>query len=207
MEITSHVLSPSLALWQAYDPSVKADLFSTALATAMGVYLIDPVPFPTGTLADWFGTRRVVGIIVTNANHERAAVEFADQFQVPIHARPEVFANSADLQIHHLAAADHITPDLAVIAIDGAPPGEIALHFAAEDGALIMGDALINMGSPGFDFLPAKYCRNVRLMRKSLRQLLDYPCARILFAHGTPIITHAQRRLAHLLGGDTASQE
>ena len=66
-------------------------------------------------------------------------------------------------------------------------------------GTLIFGDALINMGSNGFSFLPNKYCFNPKLMRRSLRKVLDYPCERILFAHGTPILSQAKSRLTNLL--------
>jgi hypothetical protein len=36
-------------------------------------------------------------------------------------------------------------------------------------------------------------------MRRSLRQLLTYRAERILFAHGTPILTGAHARLQQLL--------
>ncbi len=65
-----------------------------------------------------------------------------------------------------------------------------------------MGDAVINFGSHGFSFLPAKYCLDHRLMRKSLRKLLDYGVDRMLFAHGTPVLSRARERLRRLLDAD-----
>ena len=85
------------------------------------------------------------------------------------------------------------------IEIEGGPPGEIAIHSDAEKGSLIIGDALINFEPYGFALLPAKYCSNARLMRRSLRKLLDYTFQRMLFAHGTPILTAARQRLEQLL--------
>jgi len=68
-----------------------------------------------------------------------------------------------------------------------------------DGGTLIVGDALINFESYGFTFLPAKYCSNQKQMRRSLRKLLDYRAQRMLFAHGTPILSDASERLRGLL--------
>ena len=64
---------------------------------------------------------------------------------------------------------------------------------------MIMGDALINFEPYGFTFLPAKYCSNAKMMRRSLPKLLDYSFDRMLFAHGTPIVCGARQRLEELL--------
>ena len=83
--------------------------------------------------------------------------------------------------------------------IEGAPAGEIAVFDDADGGTMIMGDALINFEPYGFALLPAKYCSNAKLMRRSLPKLLDYSFERMLFAHGTPILSGARRRLERLL--------
>ena len=86
-----------------------------------------------------------------------------------------------------IADGEEICEGLHVIGIEGAPPGEIVLHYAVDGGTLIVGDALINFEPYGFTFLPAKYCSNQKQMRRSLRKLLDDKAERILFAHGVPI--------------------
>ena len=53
------VLSPALAVWHRYDPSVKADLFATKISTPAGVYLVDPIPLPSRTLSSLLGSERV----------------------------------------------------------------------------------------------------------------------------------------------------
>ena len=89
-----------------------------------------------------------------------------------------------------------------MIGIEGAAAGEMTLHYAPNSGTLIVGDALINLEPYGFTFLPAKYCSNEKEMRRSLQRLLDYEAERILFAHGTPILSGASDRLRGLLGND-----
>ena len=86
-----------------------------------------------------------------------------------------------------------------VVGIEGAAPGEIALYCRKRRRDAIVGDALINFGAHGFTFLPGKYCSNAKLMRKSLRRLLDFHFERILFAHGMPIIERGRDRLEELL--------
>lgn len=191
-------LSPTLSIWHRYAPAVRADLFSSCLETADGAFLVDPIQPPP----DFLGAKRVAGIVVTNNNHARAAADIACRLIVPIYARAEVRDGLENCRIIRLRDNQDIAPGLTAIPLAGAPPGEIALHHEADGGTLIVGDALINMESLGFTFLPAKYCENAKVMRRSLRNLLDYSFERIFFAHGTPIISRAHSRLSILLNGN-----
>ena len=173
-------VSPGIFLWRFYDPSVKADLFSTAVAIASSTHLIDPIPLALEAMA---ALRGVAGVITTNENHARASSDFAARFRVPIYS----------------ALSDPFAPGLTPIRIDGAPAGEIAIYSDMDGGAVFIGDALINFEPYGFTFLPAKYALNFKLMRKSLAKLLDYSFERMLFAHGMPILSQARERLELLL--------
>ena len=189
-------ISPELAIWHRYDPHVKAELFSSAVGCAAGVFLVDPIELGAKVADSEFSTNEVVGIMVTNENHERASAAIREQFAVPIYA--DVAAGIAGAR----SIVQGISPDLDFISVPGAPSGEFALHCSREGGTLIIGDALINFGSSGFAFLPAKYCEDAKLMRRSLRKLLDYEFKRILFAHGSPICSNARERLAALFTTD-----
>jgi glyoxylase-like metal-dependent hydrolase (beta-lactamase superfamily II) len=92
-----------------------------------------------------------------------------------------------------------ICDDLGVIAIEGAVAGEIALHHPLNGGTLLVGDALINFEPLGLAMLPRKYCLNEKQLRQSLQKLLTRPAERMLFAHGTPILSDANARLRRLL--------
>jgi hypothetical protein len=192
-------IASNIAIWHEYDPTAKAQLYSTCLATSDGMYLIDPIPLPRPALGDLIGSGSVAGIIVTNANHGRASAKFAADFSVPIFGNGEAFLHQSPLQFRSVADGDKIYDELTVIGIKGAGDGEIALHYAPDGGTFIIGDALINFEPYGFTFLPAKYCSNQKQMRRSLRKLLDYEADRMLFAHGTPILSRASDRLRSLL--------
>ena len=177
-----HVAS-GLFLWRAYDASIRTELFSTGLATPSGIYLIDPIRLAPAVAQAITG---VAGIIITNENHDRSAEDFAGQFDVPIYSTA------------HSSFPDGLTP----IKIEGAAPGEIAVHSEVAGGVVVVGDALINFDPYGFTFLPSKYCTNPKLMRRSLAKLLEYPFEKMLFAHGTPIQSGAHQRLEALLEGE-----
>ena len=192
-------IASNIAIWHAYDSAVKAELYSVCLTTAIRTYLIDPIFLEREAFKEMIGSRRIAGIVVTNSNHHRAAVQFTQQLSVPIFAHAHTFPSDQPSLLTTIADGEEICDQLRVIAVDGAALGEIVLHYAANGGTLIVGDALINFEPYGFAFLPAKYCSDQREMRRSLRKLLDYEGERILFAHGTPILSRARQQLEALL--------
>ena len=195
-------IASNIAIWHEYDSAVKAELYSTCLVTPDGTYLIDPIPFESEALYELIGSNSVVGIIVTNGNHHRASAEFAEKFLVPLFGRTDAFLGKAARELQSVTDGEEISEGLRAIGIEGAAGGEIALHYAPDGGTFIIGDALINFEPYGFTFLPAKYCSNQQQMRRSLRRLLDYKAERILFAHGTPILSGANERLRGLVNSD-----
>ena len=70
-------VATDLFIWQAYDQAVKADLFSSAIVTANGIFVIDPIPLGKVPLAQLHEQGVIAGVIVTNANHLRASSQFA----------------------------------------------------------------------------------------------------------------------------------
>jgi len=192
-------LSPNLFVWHRHDPAVKADLFSTGLGTASGIFLIDPFAVNSEAFAGAIRGAKVVGVVVSNANHARSCVEFAEKWAVPIYAHREAQAALNLPSVTEITDGTRLSDEITVISIEGAAPGEIALHCVNEGGTAIIGDALINFGAHGFTFLPTKYCSDSQRMRESLRKLLDYRFERILFAHGMPILERGRSRLERLL--------
>jgi hypothetical protein len=192
-----HQVLPTIWVWHAYDSSVKADLFSTGLLVQAGLYMIDPIRLPDEQLAALTKCGPVAGIIVTNANHHRAAVGSSERFSVPIFAHGRAFPDPKPGRLREVND-DAAIGDLEVIEIEGAVAGEIALYHPSNGGTLVVGDALINFEPYGFTFLPRKYCENEKQMRSSLRQLLAKPAERLFFSHGTPILSGATARLRQL---------
>jgi glyoxylase-like metal-dependent hydrolase (beta-lactamase superfamily II) len=181
---------PRYAVWHGYDRAVKAELFSTVIATNAGLVVIDPILLRECAHAELTEMGRIVAVLVTNGNHLRAA----SNVDAPVFAPAEA----------HITGAELLSDDCRIhgirpIAISGAGPGEFAFYDPRDRGAVVMGDALINFGEQGFALLPPKYCRDQKQMVRSLRRLLDLPFTRMFFAHGEPIITRPRERLRALL--------
>jgi hypothetical protein len=194
-------ITPELFIWHRYDASVKAELFSTGLRTRSGVWLIDGITIEESLLGTALGGAEIAGIVVTNANHWRAAGALSVRFGATVHTHPDA-RHEIEIPVEaKIASHTAIADALEIIPLAGAPRGEIAVYSESDGGTLVIGDALINMDGYGFTFLPAKYCEDQKLMRKSLHQLLDYRFERLLFAHGAPIVSGARRRLGDLLEG------
>jgi glyoxylase-like metal-dependent hydrolase (beta-lactamase superfamily II) len=187
-------VSTAFAIWYTYDPTVKADLFSTAFAARNELTVVDPIVLPDPYRTELDSLGRIANVVVTNANHLRDTLNFS--YSASIFAPSEL---NAELTLNHALSDGLQVGPFRAIKIDGAADGEFALYHPDDSGALIVGDALINFEPHGFDLLPRKYCADQRRMIRSLRRLLDLDFNRIFFAHGNPIVTRARERLASLL--------
>jgi glyoxylase-like metal-dependent hydrolase (beta-lactamase superfamily II) len=190
---------PDLFIWQYYDPAIKADLCSSAIVASGKTYLIDPVLLEATQLDRFRRKAPPAGVVVTNANHQRAALYYSKELSVPVFAQPESFRGKKPSRFVEIVNGTKICDELEVIGIKGAVAGEIALYRPSNDGALVVGDALINFEPPGFALLPRKYCLNQKQMRRSLQELLSRQAKRMFFAHGAPILSGANPRLQRLL--------
>jgi hypothetical protein len=160
--------------------------------------LVDPIPLELKLLQKLVGEHPIVGVFVTNINHGRAATDFAEKFDAPIFADNATIAACKLFPAREVRDGQTFASDVCAIKIEGAAAGEMAIYHELDGGALIIGDALINFEPYGFTFLPQKYCLNAKEMRRSLRHLLDYKFERMLFAHGTPLMHSARKKLEEL---------
>lgn len=191
-----HLVQPGWAVWSAYEPEVKVDLWSTALHTPRGWLLIDPIPLARAALAELLGEERIAALAMTNGNHARACAEYRKRFRVPLLALPEA-AREAEIEVDAVLT-DEALPGLRVLPLPGAAAGEVAL--LTSEGICVLGDAVINLGSHPFQPLPDKYCADPRQLRASLAGLAREPgWDALAFAHGEPIRRGARERLRALV--------
>lgn len=192
------IIRPGWAVWSAYDPTVRVELWSTAVQTGAGWVIIDPIPLAAGALEEVLAGGKVAAIAMTNGNHARACEEYRDRLQAPIAAHPAA-AKEAGLDVDlWLDPRTSFAPGVRVVDLPGGGLGEVALVFA--DGLCVVGDILVNLPSHPFQLLPAKYCTDARVARLSLLELPKLEGWDALgFAHGEPLTSGAQARLAALL--------
>jgi glyoxylase-like metal-dependent hydrolase (beta-lactamase superfamily II) len=196
------ILSDQFALWYAFDPSVKADLFSTAIFTSEGTVLVDPIAINSDDLSQLQARAPITAIIITSQNHWRAARQLSQHLLAPIYGHDAAQFEGPCQSFVAVGDGERVKTDLEIITIEGAVPGEIAIFSEANAGSLIVGDALINVEPYGFAFLPSKYCDDHRQMRRSLRRLADREIKRMFFAHGLPIASRAGPRLRALFASE-----
>ncbi len=146
-------LSDSLWLWQAYDPAVKSDLFSTAIKAKARLFLIDPIPLAPSSLQEMAAPTGAASVLVTNLNHPRAAAAFARQFECSDFRGGTGRRRILGGQRNGDCGRRKIGSGVSAIAIEGAATGEIAFHFADDGGTMVIGDALINFEPYGFALL------------------------------------------------------
>jgi glyoxylase-like metal-dependent hydrolase (beta-lactamase superfamily II) len=168
--LTSHGLG--FATWHVYDPSCKAELWSTAYFGKELTVLFDPIDWPKDTSLP-IGA---VLIVRTNANHDRNCQTLLQSL-------------SAHLSTH--------PPEFHPILLPGGGDGETA-YFHEGTSTLVVGDSLINLAPHGLTLLPEKYCTDLSILKISIKRLLDLPIQRIFFAHGAPIIQDALTQLRQL---------
>jgi hypothetical protein len=188
-------ITESLFAWQAYEPAVKCDLSSCALATDDGLIFVDPIELAEPSRAQFLGGRRAAAIVLTNGNHVRAAAAWRTRLGTRIFAA----ANATDLELTpdvNLADGDILPGGMRVLSLPGAGPGEIAL---IGNGVACIGDALVNLPPEGLRLLPSKYCADPVELGDSLKKLLSYQFEVMTFAHGAPLVGSGRRRLEQLL--------
>jgi len=186
---------PGLFHWQGYEPAVKCDCSSTAIVTQVGLIFIDPIPLADGALRDLVAESfsAPAAVVLTSGNHQRESLSLAKRFGMPVFAPTD---SGDDIIADQRFRSGDLVAGMESIALPGFGPGETAfLH----EGALILGDALINLEPEGLRLLPEKYREDKKQSLRSLAALKGLKPQILLFAHGNPIIQNAESRLAGCL--------
>jgi len=187
-------IRPGLFFWQAYDPAVKTDLCCCAFETPAGLVFCDPVALEEGALEQLIEGRAPHAILLTNGNHERNAAALAERFGIDVCAHAGAAGQVAATR--WFEDGQSLFGVVEAISLEGFAPGETVFWW---NGALLVGDALINLPGLGFSMLPEKYCEDANAGRLSLKKLLPYAVEVMTFAHGLPIVSKAKERLERLV--------
>ena len=182
---------PGLFHWQGYEPEVKCDCSSTAIVTPAGLIFIDPIPLADAALKDLVAESfsAPAAVVLTSGNHQRGSLALAKRFGIPVFAPADA---GEDIIADQRFRSGDLVAGMESIALPGFGPGETAFIY---EGALIFGDALINLEPEGLRLLPDKYREDKKQSLRSLRALTQLKPQAILFAHGHPIIGSAASRL------------
>lgn len=188
-------LRPGLLHWQGYEPEVKCDCSSTAIVTPSGLIFIDPIPLADAALKDLVAESfsAPAAVVLTSGNHQRESLALAKRFGIPVFAPED--AGDDIIADQRFRSGDPVA-GMESMALPGFGPGETAL---LHEGALIFGDALINLEPEGLRLLPEKYREDKKQSLRSLAVLRELKPQTLLFAHGHPIVRNAGESLLRVL--------
>lgn len=186
------MIRPGLFHWQGYESEVKCDCSSTAIVTSAGLIFLDPIPLAEGALKDLVAESfsAPAAVVLTSGNHQRESLALAKRFGIPVYAPVD---SGDDIIADQRFRSGDLAAGMESIALPGFGPGETAFIY---EGALIFGDALINLEPEGLRSLPEKYHEDKKQSLRSLGNLKGLKPEILLFAHGHPIIQNASGRLA-----------
>lgn len=187
---------PGLFHWQGYEPAVKCECSSTAIVTPAGLIFIDPIPLAGDALKDLVAESfsAPAAVVISSGNHQRESLALAKRFGIPVFAPED---SGDDIVADRRFRPGDPVAGMESISLPGFGPGETAfLH----EGALIFGDAMINLDPEGLRPLPEKYREDKKQSLRSLVALRGLRPQALLFAHGHPILQDAASRLSGCLG-------
>ena len=95
-------ITPAIFFWQAYEPAVKCDLSSCAIATPEGLVFVDPIALAEGALRELLAGSRAAAIVLTNGNHSRAAAGFRERLGVKVFASADATGLEIDQPIRSI---------------------------------------------------------------------------------------------------------
>ena len=164
-----------------------------------GNLCIDPVPPGDADLAEIVRIG-VSSVLLTNRNHSRAAnlVRERTGASTFIHPDDAAHAKGQGAEIDRDLNVGETVGPLAIVAVPGKSPGEVALHWP-ERSLLIVGDALIGNPPGRCGLLREKVMDDPARLRQSVRKLLDLEFDTLLFGDGASILHDAKLRLKELV--------
>ncbi len=192
---------PGTFTWPWFSERHGYDFNGTLVLDSGGNLCVDPVEPGPDALAQ-LEKAGVARILLTNRNHVRAAnlVRERTGARVAIHPADAAYARAQAAQIDEdLPLGGRVGP-FSIIGVPGKSPGEIALHDP-ERRLLIVGDALIGNPPDELSLLSERVMDDPRLLRASVRRLLELDFDAILVGDGKPILQAARECLRELIAG------
>jgi uncharacterized cupin superfamily protein/glyoxylase-like metal-dependent hydrolase (beta-lactamase superfamily II) len=186
-------------MWSAWQPDRGMAFNSYLFEREGGMVAVDPLPLDE-TSVEWLASSGGVRtIVLTNRDHERDAATLRERFGARIVAH-ELEAERFTLAVDAtFADGDEVFEDAFAIALaHGKTPGEIALHLASQNAAVV-GDALIGSPAGSLSLLPDSKLEDPNKLLFTLRKLWALELNSLLLCDGAPIFHGADAVLGKFL--------
>jgi hypothetical protein len=194
-------VQPGIFHWSAFHEGIRQRVSSYYVEGAAAA--IDPMLPPDGL--EWFSSRPLERILLTNRHHYRHSDDFQERYGCPVFCNREglhEFENGPPVEGFSIGV--EVAPAIVTREVGAICPDDTALHVTVGDGVLAFGDGLIRSGdgSLGFvsDFLLGDDPEAVRHgLTDALRNLLELDFDTLLFAHGEPLAGGGKTALRRFL--------
>jgi hypothetical protein len=185
--------------WASFHTQWKTDFNSYALKTADGVVFVDPLKPAPAVLQELEALGEPIGIFLTNDHHDRDADWFRKQYGIQIYAHEKARAD-CDTKIDVLILdGERLPGSVRAIYLPGSSASETAYYSKLSGGIVLLGDILLNPKGKGLSLLPEPYIEDRKQALQSLPRILELSFKTATFAHGDPLVTNAQKRIASFL--------
>lgn len=194
---------PGIFHWKAFHEGIQEEVDSYFLEGTSPPVLIDPL-LPREGLEGFRSRKAPIHIYLTNRLHYRDS----DRFQEAFGCR--VWCHHAGLHEFHggpeVAGFEHgelLPGDIRALKVGSLCPEETALLIPLGEGALAIGDALVGT-EDSLAFMPDELIGEgaeavKRGIRQAFREHLEQPFDHLLFAHSSPWVGAAKRRLGRFI--------
>ena len=189
--------------WRIWRPgSFKGVSFNgTYLVQGEERVVVDPPPLNAWELEHLEALGPPTLILVTNANHFRAAPQLKARYPsarllVPAADRDVIFAAAADAScVDGVFHPGEVLAGLEVIGLaDQKTAGESALYDPVRE-LVVLGDALIGTPAGSLSLLPAAKYADPAAAREGLRVLCERPLEALILGDGEPVLRGARAAL------------
>ncbi len=200
---------PDLFGWSAFDEARNVDFHGTLWARAEGNVVFDPMPLSAHDTKHVESLGGVAWILLTNADHVRAARETAQRFGARIAAplAEREFAELGALDVAEWLEPDRVaTPGVQCIAMRGSKtPGELAFLLPPGD-TVVCGDLVRGQRAGSLNLLPDAKLTDKAAAIASVRALASLPelCA-VLVGDGCPVFRDGRARLEELVAASASA--
>jgi len=185
--------------WSSFHPQWKTDFNSYALRTSEGVIFVDPLKPDPAVIEKLAAFGEPIGILLTNAHHNRDADWFRKQYEIQVYAHEKAKADCETSIDVLLMDGERLPGGVKAVHLPGSSEGEMAYYARTSGGIVLIGDTLVNQTGKGLTLLPDAYIEDKKQMLKSLQKLLELDFKIATFAHGDPIVQDAKKAIARFV--------
>ncbi len=182
--------------WASFHPQWKTDFNSYALRTSEGIVFVDPLKPDAEVIKKLEALGEPIGILLTNAHHNRDADWFRKQYEILVYAHEKAKADCETKIDVLLMDGERLPGGVKAVYLPGSSEGEMAYYAKSSGGIVLMGDTLLNQRDKGLTLLSDAYIEDKKQMLQSLQKLLELDFKIATFAHGDPIVQEAKRAIA-----------